>query len=83
MTPSFFFPSIEEEVQNLRVLLLMFEDISGIRVNLPKSKMMAVGDVPNLSGLVDLMGCVVSSCPGTYLGLPLGEERNQSTYGTR
>lgn len=66
-----FLPNSDDEIRNLRALL-MFETIFGLQVNFPKSKMMVVGDVENLYRLAELLGCAVSSCPRTYLGLPLG-----------
>lgn len=51
--------------------LLLFEAISGLRVNPSKRKMMAVGFVPNLVRLANILGCSVSMAPGTYLGLSL------------
>ncbi len=41
-------------------------------MNLHKSKIVPVGDVPNLEELVAVLGCKLSALPMTYLGLPLG-----------
>lgn len=59
-----FLPNSEEDVGNLQSILLMF--------NLPKSRLMLVGDVPNLYSLPLLFGCSMTELPGLYLGLPLG-----------
>lgn len=66
-----FVSNLKEGIQNLRAILLMFEVVFGLRVNLPKSKMMAVGEVPNLDRLADVMGCTIFHFPRSYLGLPL------------
>lgn len=67
---------MEDQVHNLRAILLMFEAISSLEVNLKKSKIMGVGSVPNLENLVDLLGYLVYSLLGTYLGLLLGTKYN-------
>ncbi|XP_042942713.1 receptor-like protein 12 [Carya illinoinensis] len=46
--------------------------VEGLIVYLLKSKIVLVGDVQNLSVLVNLLGFKVSSLPLRYLGLPLG-----------
>ena len=46
--------------------------MSGLRINLEKSKLVPVGEVHNLDVLVGLLGCRHSSLPLKYLGLPLG-----------
>ncbi|KAF5449652.1 hypothetical protein F2P56_030075, partial [Juglans regia] len=60
------------QVQTLRALLLCFEAVSGLKVNLDKSELVPVGVVPNIRNLASLLGCRVSSFPMKYLGLPLG-----------
>ena len=54
----------------LREILTRFEGVSGLRINLGKSKLVPVGDVHNLDDLVGLLGCRHSSLPLKYLGLP-------------
>jgi len=56
----------------LRILLLSFEAVSGLKINLAKSVLVPVGDVDNMDELAGIMGCGVSSLPLKYLGLPLG-----------
>jgi hypothetical protein len=41
------------------------------QVNLSKSEMVPVGDVPKLRVLADIMGCRIGSLPMSYLGMPL------------
>jgi hypothetical protein len=56
----------------LRMLLLSFEAISGLKINLDKSVLVHVGHVDNVDDLAGILGCGVSSLPLKYLGLPLG-----------
>ena len=53
-------------------LLMWFEVISGLRINLDKSEILSVGRVENLEVLALEVGCKVGKLPTSYLGLPLG-----------
>jgi hypothetical protein len=53
-------------------LILIFEVVSGLKINLAKSKLVHVGNVNNVDGLASILGCRVSSLPLKYLSLPLG-----------
>ena len=64
------------QLEYLRYVFTWFEVVSGLRVNLQKSEMVLVGDVPNLEDLADVLGCKLSALPMTYLGLPLGAKFN-------
>ena len=56
----------------LRGILSRFEEMSGLKINLGKSELVPVGDVPNLHELVEILGCRESASLLKYLGLPLG-----------
>ncbi|RVW46672.1 Polyribonucleotide nucleotidyltransferase 2, mitochondrial [Vitis vinifera] len=45
---------------------------SRLKINLDKSKLILVGEVPNVEELALWLGCKVGKLPTTYLGLPLG-----------
>ena len=53
-------------------LLILFEAVSGLRINLEKSELIPVGRVENIYDLTLDFGCRVGSLPSTYLGFPLG-----------
>jgi hypothetical protein len=57
---------------------LCFEAISGLKVNLAKSKIVLVGDVGDVEGLVHILGCGVSPLLTKYLGLSLGASYKDS-----
>jgi hypothetical protein len=61
-----------EHIYNLDHILLCFEAISGLKINLQKSELVAVGEVPNIEELADILSCRISFFPMKYLGLPLG-----------
>ena len=56
----------------LQVILTCFEATSGLRVNLGKSEMVQVSEVPNLEALADILGCKIATFFMKYLRLPLG-----------
>jgi len=56
----------------LKCILLVFEAMSGLRVNLSKSALIPIGEVPNVNALAHFFGCAVDYLPSSYLGLPLG-----------
>ncbi|CAL5368692.1 unnamed protein product [Camellia sinensis] len=56
----------------LRCVLVYFEAVSGLRINLSKSELIPVGEVGQLPVLAAVLGCKVATLPVTYLGLPLG-----------
>jgi hypothetical protein len=61
-----------EQVLYVRLILLCFEAVSGLRVNLGKSVIVAIGEVENIGALANILGCSVAGLPMKYLGLPLG-----------
>jgi hypothetical protein len=61
-----------EHIQHLKCLLLCFEAVSGLKINLSKSMIVPIGAMGNLEVLSNILGCRVESLPLTYLGLPLG-----------
>ena len=69
----FFSNSREEDLQTLKILLLVFRHISGLKVNLDKSNIYGINlDQAHLSRLTEMLDCKASSWPILYLGLPLG-----------
>jgi hypothetical protein len=68
-----------QHLMYIRLVLTFFEAVTGLRVNLSKSEMVPVGDVPNLRGLADIMGCHIGSLPMSYLGMPLGANFKSKT----
>ena len=61
-----------EQMVNLRCLLIWFQAVSGLRINLSKSSILPVGQLDNIQILAGVLGYKIESLPLTYLGLPLG-----------
>lgn len=61
-----------DQMCHLKCILLCFEAISGLRINLAKSETVNIGTVANIESMAGILGCRISSLPMKYLGLPLG-----------
>lgn len=55
----------ERQVRYLRCVIRCFEAVLGLKVNLAKSRLFAVGEVDNLDGLAALLGCQTGLLPTT------------------
>jgi hypothetical protein len=60
-------------VRSMRAVLLLFEEVSGLKVNFHKSMLTGV-NIPNswLSATASMMNCQRGLIPFVYLGLPIG-----------
>uniref|UniRef100_A0A2N9I908 Reverse transcriptase domain-containing protein n=1 Tax=Fagus sylvatica TaxID=28930 RepID=A0A2N9I908_FAGSY len=67
-----FYDADIDQIGYLKCTLLCFEAVSGLRVNLGKSEMVPIGNVPNIQELAAMLECRISALPMNYLGLPLG-----------
>ena len=63
----------------LRMVLIWFEVVSSLKVNLGKSELVVVGAVHNFELVVAVLGCKQGSLPMKYLGLPLGAKFKDKT----
>ena len=61
-----------EQLLYIRMVLIFFEAITGLRVNVSKSELVPVGEVGNLGALARILCCKVGRLPMSYLGMPLG-----------
>ena len=64
-----------EQLAYLSRVLLWFEIIYGLKINLEKSSILSKGIMENLENLAVELGCRKGNLPTTYLGLPLGMKR--------
>ncbi|WMV21816.1 hypothetical protein MTR67_015201 [Solanum verrucosum] len=63
---------VEEQISYIRVILVLFEAVSGLKVNWGKSSLFPVNEVPQIKEMAGILGCSVGKLPTTYLGMPLG-----------
>ena len=54
------------------MLLLCFQAVTGLKVNVSKSELVPIGEVNNVHALAEILGFWIGSLPMTYLGMPLG-----------
>ena len=74
-----FCDACEEQILHVRMLLLCFQAVIGLKVNVLKSEMVPIGEVPNVYVLAEILGCWIGSLPMTYLGMPLGASHKSPT----
>ena len=67
-----FYKPSQDQLTYLSWLLIWFEAVSGLKINLKKSELIPVGRVENMDDLAWEFGCRLGSLPTTYLGMPLG-----------
>ena len=56
----------------MQMLLLCFQAVTGLKVNVLKSELVPIGEVINVHALAEILGYRIGSLPMTYLGMPLG-----------
>ncbi|XP_041009392.1 uncharacterized protein LOC121253445 [Juglans microcarpa x Juglans regia] len=67
-----FYGASHNHIHALRALLLCFEVTSRLKVNLAKSELVTIGNVPSVLSFANIFGCKFSTLPMNYLGLHLG-----------
>ena len=72
----FFCEATSSQMTYLSWLLMWFETILCLKINLDKSELIPVGRVSNVMELAAIFGCKVGVLPTTYLGLPQGVAHN-------
>lgn len=66
---------------HLSWLLMWFEALLGLKINLDKSELIPSERVADVDSLAPELGCKVGKLPSTYLGLPLRALVDQKQYG--
>ncbi|RVW77589.1 hypothetical protein CK203_043023 [Vitis vinifera] len=69
-----------DQVCYLSWLLMWFEAMLGLKVNLDKSEIISAGRVENVEDLALEFGCKVSMLSSSYLGLPLGVRKEVAVW---
>lgn len=71
------------QVQYLNLILLIFEAISGLHINMLKSVIYPANEVPDLEALAAILCCDTGTFPTTYLGLALGAKYKSADVWNR
>jgi hypothetical protein len=62
-------------IANLKLLLLSFENMSGLKINLSKSEVLILGtSEADQTRMANLLNCRLGAFPITYLGLPVSDK---------
>jgi len=73
----------QEQLCYLRVILVVFEACSGLKVNWRKSRIFpvkeVVKEVQQIQTLANILRCKVENLPTVYLGMPLGTNHKAIT----
>jgi len=68
-------------VRSMRTVLLLFEEISGLKVNFNKSLLTGVNITASwLAKVAMVMNCRMGSTPFLYLGLPIGGDFRKHSF---
>jgi hypothetical protein len=61
-----------EKAHNLKLILVAFEQLSGLKINFHKSELFCFGDAQDDTALyTELFGCGQGQFPIRYLGIPI------------
>ena len=65
-----------DEARNMKLILTIFEQLSGLKINYHKSELFCFGEAKEVeSDYMNIFGCQVVETPHTYLGIPLHYKR--------
>ena len=70
-----------EQLLYIQMVLIFFEAMTGLKVNVGKSEIVPIGDVGNLNALARTLCCKVGTLPLRYMGMPLeAHYKDSSTW---
>lgn len=67
----------EDQIRYIRVILVILEVVSGLRVNWRKNGLFPIKEVAQMQRLANILGCRIEQFPTTYLGMPLGSKHKE------
>lgn len=71
-------PANNDQIYNLKNILKVFTDFTGLKVNYSKSSLVPINiSDDRATELAQLLGCKKEAMPFTYLGLPMGTTRTK------
>ena len=71
-----------EQAKNLKLLLCVFEQLSGLKINFYKSELFCYGEAKHCTDLyTQLFGCEMGSTPFRYIEIPMNHQKlNNSNW---
>jgi len=67
---------MEEQVWHIRLMLTVYEAVSGLKVNWRKINLFPIKEVNHMQTPAGILGCGVDKLPTVYLGMPLGNKHD-------
>ena len=67
-----FCDATREQLLYIRMVMIFFKAITGLKVNIGKSEIVPMGVIGSLNTLSSVLSCNVGKLPMTYLDMPLG-----------
>ena len=68
-----------DQILILNMVLIWFEAVSGLKINLGKSELVPLGGVQNIKLLLNVLGCKQGTLPMKHLGLSLAAKFKDKT----
>jgi hypothetical protein len=66
----------DEDIANLKFLLMCFEDMSGLKINYHKSEVFVLGQrISERNVIANKLNCKLGNFPFIYLGLPISDRK--------
>nr|XP_051208064.1 uncharacterized protein LOC127323999 [Lolium perenne] len=66
----------DEDIANLKFLLMCFEDMSGLKINYHKSEVFVLGQrISERNAIANKLNCKLGNFPFLYLGLPISNRK--------
>ncbi|XP_071674399.1 uncharacterized protein [Lolium perenne] len=66
----------DEDIANLKFLLMCFEDMSGLKINYHKSEVFVMGQrFEERMDIANKLNCKLGTFPFIYLGLPISDRK--------
>ena len=62
----------QKQLCHIRIILVIFEACSGLKVNWRKSSIFHIKEVQQIQALANILKCKIERLPTVYLGMPLG-----------
>ena len=73
-----FCDAMKEQLLDIRMVIIFFKAIIGLKVNIGKSEIVPMGMVGSLNALASVLGCNIGRLLIVYLGMPFGAHFNDS-----
>ena len=74
-----FCDATKEQLLGIRMVMIFFKAIIGLKVNIGKSEIVPMGVVGSLNALASVLGCNIVRLLIVYLGMPFGAHFNDSS----